>query len=115
MCSLYLNTKEVAKRLGVKSKLVDKIFRTSKIPTIHRDNSGNKILIEKDNFILLQEVLTVIIESMDNTVKYSNKKLALFRLHFLFLLLSQYKQQDATQFTLLADVNDLYSVSLKKS
>ena len=110
MCNLYLTTKDVAKRLGVKKILVDKIFRISKIPTIHRDNNGNKTLIEKDNFFILQEILTVIMESIDNFEKHSKKRLVLLRLHFLYLLLSQYKHQDATQLTLLADVNDLHNV-----
>ena len=46
MCKLYLTSKEVATKLGVKSRLIDKIFRMAKIPTIHRDINGNKTLIK---------------------------------------------------------------------
>lgn len=109
MCKLYLTSKEVATKLGVKSRLIDNIFRKSKIPTIHRDTNGSKTLIENGNFILLLEILHVIVNSIKET-KYSKKKLNILRLHFLHMLLSQYKDQDATQFTLLADVNDIFNV-----
>ena len=110
MSDLFFTSKEVATKFGVKSRVIDKIFRMSKVPTIHRDKKGSKTLIEKGGFILLQEVLTVIMESISNVEKHSKKKLVLLRLHFLELLLSQYKHQDSTQFTLLADVNDLHNV-----
>ena len=109
MSKLFFTSKDVATKLGVKSRLIEKIFRKSKIPTIHRDDNGSKTLIEKGNFILLLEILNVIVNSIKET-KYSKKKLNILRLHFLSMLLSQYKDQDATQFTLLADVNDIFNV-----
>ena len=67
MCKLYLTSKEVATKLGVKSRLIDNIFRKSKIPTIHRDTNGSKTLIENGNFILLLEILHVIVNSIKET------------------------------------------------
>jgi len=110
MCSLYLNTKNVAKRLGVKKILVDKIFRISKIPTIHRDNNGNKTLIEKNSFLLIAEVLSVLINCVSNTGQYSTKRLSIIRLDFFYKLICQYVHQDKTQLTMLADINDLFDL-----
>jgi len=109
MSKLFFTSKEVGTKLGVKSRVIDKIFRTAKVPTIHRDKDGSKTLIEKGNFILLLEILNVIVNSIKET-KYSKKKLNILRLHFFTMLLSQYKNLDATQFTLLADVNDVFNV-----
>ena len=57
MSKLFFTSKEVGTKLGVKSRLIDKIFRMAKVPTIHRDIDGNKTLIEKGNFTLLLEIL----------------------------------------------------------
>ena len=109
MSDLFFTSKEVATKFGVKSRVIDKIFRMSKVPTIHRDKKGSKTLIEKASFILLLEVLDVIVNSMKET-KYSKKKLNILRLYFLSVLLSQYKNQNATQLTLIKDVNEIFNV-----
>ena len=110
MCKLFFTSKEVGARLGKSRANIQKIFNASKIPTIHRDSVGSKTLIEKDNFILVEKVINTIIASMDSDKKLSKKQLNNLRFHFLLMLLSQYKDQDATQLTLFKSVHDSFNV-----
>ncbi len=110
MCKLFFTSKEVATRFGQSRKNIQKIFNASKIPTIHRDSVGNKTIIEKDNIILLEKVINTSISSIDSDIKLSKKQLNNLRFHFLFLLLHQYKNQDANQFILFNSVDESFNI-----
>jgi len=72
MIKEMITSKEVGIRLGIKKRHVDMIFKKSQVPTIHRDNLGNKTLMERENFNAIFDLLNQMVKCYSNS---SNSKI----------------------------------------
>jgi len=78
MKKLYFTSKEIGFKFGVKHKVIEKLFRKSKVPTLHRDSSNNKTLIERENFNIIFDLLTKMYECYIGNEYMSKKNKSMF-------------------------------------